>query len=219
MRIPRKARRGGDLQPKWPDRTADFVRGLGPAGRRVRVIRRLTALALLLLAGVLALAQQRAPQPGRPVVALTRDLPVGSHLQDSDLTVLHLPTVPDGAVSAVDQAAGRVLAGPARRGEIITDLRLVTNSGPDPGPGRVAVPIRPADPATLALLAPGMHVAVIEIGEKGAATTITTEAVVLALPPPVEAKTPALAVLAVPTKTADRVAGASAAGLLTLRFS
>lgn len=212
-------RRSKELQPKWPDRAVDLVRGLGPAGRRVRLARRLSALALLLLAGAMALAQQRAPQPGQPVVTLTKDLTVGSTLSRADLKVVNLTTAPDGALASIDQAAGRTLAGPARRGEVLTDLRLVASTGPDPGPGRVAVPVRPADPATLDLLGPGMHVAVIAVGEKGAATTIDTDAIVLSLPPPVDNKPRALVVLAVPAKAADRLAGASAAGLITLRFA
>ena len=72
-----------------------------------------------------------------------------------------------------------MLAGPARRGEVITDVRLAEPVGPDPGPGRVAVPVRPADPAIVDLLGPGMHVAVLVVSEAGEASVLAADAVVL----------------------------------------
>ena len=63
-----------------------------------------------------------------------------------------------GSCGAPADAGGRVLAGAARAGEPITDVRL---TGPDAAerltgrPGDAAVPIRLADPEVARLLGPG----------------------------------------------------------------
>ena len=128
--------------------------------------------------------------------------------------------IPDGAVRDPAQAQGQLLAGTARRGEVITDARLADPVGPDPGPGRVAVPVRPADPAIVDLLGPGMHVAVILVGENGAATVLAADAIVLAIPPlPERGNSDRPVVLSVPTDSADRIVGAGLAGTIALRFT
>ena len=45
----------------------------------------------------------------------------------------------------------------------------------------MAVPVRPADPAIVDLLGPGMHVAVIVVGDDGAATVLAADAIVLVI--------------------------------------
>lgn len=190
-------------------------------GRRVRRIRRWIAIGLLLLSAGLAVRREQQPDPGVAVFGLTRDLAAGATVSAADLVSVRTVLPPDGAVPITAAVAGRLLAGPARRGEILTDVRLVPAQGPAPGPGRVAVPIRPADPGTVGLLSPGAHVAVIAVGENGAATMLSKDAVVLALPPPVDRTTNAkrLVVLAVPIEVADRLAAAAVSGTLALRFT
>ncbi|HEY7812406.1 MAG TPA: SAF domain-containing protein [Nakamurella sp.] len=217
-----RRRPGRDLQSSLPDRLrqrwADRRRG----GRWPRNLRRVAAAALVLTAALLLLTPPR-PAPGRPVVVLTRDLPVGAVLQPADLTTTPLLEPPDGALADPGPAVGRILAGAARRGEVLTDVRLVDPIGPQPGPGRVAVPIRPADATVIDLLRPGMHVAVVSVTADGAATALVPDAVVLLVgttegssgvrrdrDPPV--------VLAVPQDSADQVVAAALTGTVALRF-
>ena len=176
-------------------------------------------MALLIAAGLIALT----PPPdgiGRSVVALTRDLPIGARLEAQDLQVIQAQQVPDGAIADPAAAQGQVLAGRARRGEVITDARLADPVGPDPGAGRVAVPVRPADPAIADLLGPGMHVAVILVEEAGAATVLAADAIVLAIPPaPERGNSDRPIVLSVPTDSADLIVAAGLAGTIALRFT
>jgi pilus assembly protein CpaB len=177
------------------------------------------AIALLIVAGVLAIAGQRPAAVGRAVTAVSRDLPIGATLTASDVSTVHLATPPDGIVTAA-QAIGAVLSGPVRKGEVLTDARLVASGGPRPGSGRVAVPIRPADPATVELLSAGMHVAVLSVDDNGRATVLAPDAVVLSIPPPPKSDPgKRLVVLAVPVAAADRVTAISLHGSLALRFT
>ena len=189
-------------------------------GRRSRRIRRVVAVLLLLTAGVMAVAGRAAPAPGVRVLAVTRDLPTGANLTSADVAVVSDPTPPDGALRTTQQAIGRQLSAPVRKGELLTDVRLVSTGRPDPGAGRVAVPVRPADPATVDLLTPGIHVAVLAVAETGQATVLATDAVVLAIPPPSKSEPDKrLVVLAVPSASADRITAAGVSGALALRFT
>jgi hypothetical protein len=207
------------LQPRWYDRIRQAFADRRRGGRFPRTLRRVLAIALVLAAGVIALLPP-APTGGDPVVALARDLPIGARLESADLQILRAQQVPDGAVLDPTMIVGRVLAGQARRGEVVTDVRLADPAGPDPGPGRVAVPVRPADPAIVDLLAPGMHVAVIAVGEDGTAAVLATDAVVLVVPVVADrsdADRPI--VLAVPAEAADRIVAAALTGTVALRFT
>lgn len=212
-------RPGRNLQPRWPARVrqrwADRRRG----GRLPRNLRRGAAAALALTAALLLLVPPRTAT-GAPVVTLTRDLPVGTVLQPGDLAAAADLDPPDGAIADPALATGRTLAGAARRGEVLTDARLVDATGPQPGPGRVAVPIRPADPSVTALLRPGMHVAVVTVADDGTATTLVPDAVVLVMGVTnARGDQESPVVLAVPTASADQVIGAAVTGTLALRFT
>ncbi len=178
------------------------------------------ALALVVAAGIVALGPRRDAEAGSPVLLLTRDLPIGATIADGDLEPARRAAVPDGAIADPATAIGKVLAGPARRGEVLTDVRLTATEGPDPGPGRVAVPVRPADPAIVDLLAAGMHVAVIAVAEDGSADLLAPDAVVLSI-----AKESARGrgdrpvVLAVPAESADRIAATALTGTIAVRFT
>lgn len=121
-----------------------------------------------LLAGVKAVAP-----PAERTVAVwvaAHDLSGGSPLTAHDLRAVALPlaAVPAGALRAGSQVAGRLLAAPMRRGEPLTDVRLL---GPTlltalPEPGLVAVPVRVADgSAAAALVHPGDVVDVLSVGD------------------------------------------------------
>lgn len=215
----RTDRPGRDLQPRRTDRLrqrwADRRRG----GRLRRNLRRAAAAALVLTAALLLLVPP-VPTTGAPLVVLARDLPVGAVLAGTDLRATSVPDPPAGALADPAAAVGRTLAAAARRGEVLTDVRLVDPAGPPPGPGRVAVPVRPADATVTELLRPGMHVAVLAVAEDGSAAVLVADAVVLLVPaagdrrdqgPPV--------VLAVPADLADPVIGAALTGTVALRFT
>lgn len=118
-------------------------------------------LASGLLAGAMAAGLQ-ALEPPRPpsvvVVTTARDIPAGSRLGPADLATTRLTpgTVPDGAVTSRSEALSRTLVAAARRGEPLTDVRLVgageLASGAD---AAVTVPVRIADADAVSLLRPG----------------------------------------------------------------
>jgi len=154
------------------------------------------------------------------VLTAVSDLAIGSTLRSADLALLLVASTPDGALRSTSDAVGQLLASPVRRGEILTDVRLLHWGRPEPGPGRVAVPVQPADPATVDLLAPGAHVAVLVVSQTGQATVLASDAVVLVIAPPSKSD-PAkrLVVLAVPMAVADRTTAASVLGTIALRFA
>jgi pilus assembly protein CpaB len=142
-----------------------------PGWRRTMLLRRAAAFLLALLALALALRPPAAASRS-PVLVATRDLPSGTALASADLAVATWPgeLVPAGALHAPADADGRVLAGAARSGEPITDVRL---AGPDATgrlagrPGDAAVPVRLADPEVARLLGPGSRVDVVTLAPEG----------------------------------------------------
>jgi len=102
---------------------------IGAAGwARSLALRRVVAALLTLLAVVLALRPAPAAAgPSVGVLVATHDLPPGVLLTAADLRLAALPpdAVPSGALRDPAAAAGRVLAGPARAGEPLTDVRLL----------------------------------------------------------------------------------------------
>lgn len=215
----RTDRSGRSLQPRWPDRIRQRWSDRRRGGRLPRNLRRGAAAGLALTAALLLLVPPR-PATGVLVVLAARDLPIGAVLAESDLVTTTVPDPPDGALTDPALAVGRTLAGATRRGEVLTDVRLVDPMGPQPGPDRVAVPIRPADATVTELLQPGMHVAVVAVADDGSAAMLVPDAVVLLNPPPDGRRDHAPpVVLAVPTDSADRVVAAALTGTVALRFT
>lgn len=167
----------------------DRLRGLlhSRHGVRMLLLRRVAAIALILLAGVLVLR----PQPGSAaaetsVLAAARDLAAGTALTADDVRMRAVPKalVPEGALRDPGVIEGRVLAGAARRGELLTDVRLVgaastrvTTRNED----HAAVAIRPADPAVADLLHPGSEVDVIAATRSGKPDVLAERVPVLAV--------------------------------------
>jgi Flp pilus assembly protein CpaB len=151
--------------------------------RRLLAHRRLGAAILAVAAVALTVHAVRPPAPAS--VALTvagRDLPAGTVLAAGDLARVR---VPPGAVPAgfIERPTGRVLAAALRRGEPITDARLV---GPDLTAGHpelVAVPVRLPDAAMASLLRVGDRVELLATDPQDGGTTVAApDALVLALP-------------------------------------
>jgi Flp pilus assembly protein CpaB len=185
------------------------------------------AALLLALAGLTAVSSPPVPaQAGTvEVLAAARDLPGGAMLAAGDVRRLALPAaaVPAGALPVGGSVVGRVLAGAIRRGEPLTDARVVSAglarlAG---GPGSVAVPVRLADPDVAALLRPGDRVDVVAVTEGGQASVVVAGVPVLAVPRPPQASPAegALIVLATPEYLAARliVAALDARLAVTLR--
>lgn len=188
------------LQPRPLERlrAAARTRWLSLAARRWRII---LAVACFVAAGVLAALPPQ--HDGIAVLALARDLPAGAVLGVSDVIVIHNTSPPDGALPADADLAALALSGPARRGEILTDAATIGPSGPDPGPGRFAVPIPLPDGTPAELLRPGMHISVVVASESGTPQPLASNAIVLAAPAGAKAEVLVLAVL---QQEADRLA-------------
>jgi Flp pilus assembly protein CpaB len=129
--------------------------------------RRLLAALLAGLAMLAGIAAVRPPAPATvTVLVAARDLAAGAALTLADLRSAALPpgAVPEGALRPGAAVLGRLVAGPVRRGEPLTDVRVL---GPAllaaaaRGPDVVAVPVRFADAGAVTLLRPGDRVDVL----------------------------------------------------------
>ncbi|MFC4592217.1 Flp pilus assembly protein CpaB [Sphaerisporangium corydalis] len=132
------------------------------AARILNRRRRLVAVVLAAMATVFVGLAVRPP-PTSEVLTAAHDLK-GGVLSASDVTTAHLPetAIPDGALRPGASITGRVLAAPARRGEPLTDLRLLGPSLVDAyGPGMRATPVRVTDAGAARLLRPGDVIDVI----------------------------------------------------------
>jgi Flp pilus assembly protein CpaB len=143
----------------------------------------------LLVAGAVGSALYVVAPPGpalRAVLAAARDLPSGAALTAGDVAAVRLPpdAVPAGVLAPGVPIEGLQLAGPMRRGELLTDVRILGAQlldalasgpggpdGPDgpsvpgaaarPSGDLVATPVRLADPGVAALLHAGQIVDVL----------------------------------------------------------
>jgi Flp pilus assembly protein CpaB len=156
--------------------------------RRVRraVLARRRLLAALLAGVAVAAGVQAATAPPPPsvgVLTAARDLPAGAVLGSDDLvTVDFAPgSVPSGATR---DAVGRTLAAPVRRGEPVTDVRLLGPALTVGDPELTAVPVRLPDAAMVTLLEVGDRIDLIATDPQGSgASVVATGVPVLALPP------------------------------------
>ncbi|GCD89508.1 SAF domain-containing protein [Nocardioides sp. LS1] len=184
--------------------------------------RRLLAAALTAVAVGSGVHAAVAPPPHRiTVLVAAHDLPAGSVLARADLAeASYAPgTVPDGIAA---DAAGRVLAAPLRRGEPVTDVRLVGPALTGGYPGLTAVPVRFPDGGAVALLRVGDRVDVVATDPQGAgATTVAADAPVLAIPAPdrSEGTQGRLVVLGVPGGEVEALADAAVRFFLTFALS
>lgn len=173
-----------------PQAPQPLSRRVGARWRRARrlVLARRRLLAAL-LAGVAVLTGVRAaslpPVDTTTVLVAARDLAGGATLTPEDLTTVDLPqgAVPAGAVAAAGDVEGRTLAAPVRRGEPLTDVRLLAPGILAGYPGTVAAPVRVADPAAVRLLSVGDRIDLVAVSPEGGAATVVADSVpVVAVP-------------------------------------
>jgi Flp pilus assembly protein CpaB len=212
--------------------TSRVARGLRPDWTRTVAARRAAAGALVVLAAVAALRPD--PADGRAdVVVATRDLAPGVELGPDDVRVesRSVTTLPGGSQTSADQLVGATLTGPARRGEILTDVRVLSSRLPEAtaGPDARVVPVHLTDAALLDLVRPGDVVDVLAVADSTGAgpddaaarrpRVVATDAIVVL----VSAKTKEVArdgvvLVALPVLKANEVAGASLSQAITLTF-
>lgn len=180
--------------------------------------RRVAAAGLVLLAAAAALRPDHTEGRSGVVVAM-HDLTPGDELTADDvgLESRSAPDIPEGSAFDLGSVVGATLAGPARRGEILTDVRLLgrrlaqSTAGPD---ARI-VPVHPADAALIELVRPGDVVDVVAAAEGTAQTSprvVATDAIVVSVSarPRIQGSSSDRVVLvALPATSATAVAGAA----------
>ncbi|MGI8681267.1 MAG: SAF domain-containing protein [Mycobacteriales bacterium] len=182
--------------------------------------RRLLAAGLAAAAVALAISALSPTAPASvAVLAATRDLPPGVTLTDADLRAVRLPpdVVPAGAQRPGAPVTGRVLAAAIRRGEPLTDVRMVGRAllTALAHSGLVAAPVRIADAASVTLLRPGDRIDVLAAGSpSGLAPDAVAEA---RTPAGAEVVVPGATVLTVPTSGSDGLGGEGALVLLAVQ--
>lgn len=205
------------LNPTILSRVSTLLR---PDWTRTVAARRVAAGGLVVLAAVAAMRSNPDDDRAEVVVA-TRDLTPGAALTPDDVRLEKRSTtmLPDGAQADLAAVIGSTLAGPTRRGEVLTDVRLL---GPrlaesTAGPGARIVPLHLADGALIDLVRIGDVVDVLAApstethpGTTATSKVVATDAVVVL----VSAKQKVQAadgdrvvLVALPARVANTVAG------------
>jgi pilus assembly protein CpaB len=189
--------------------------------RAVRRHRGLLAGGLVAAAVAVALPTLAPTPPATvQVLAAAHDLGPGVRLTSSDVILLSVPRslAPQGVLTSTGQVVGQAVAGRVRRGEPLTDVRLL-GAGLVSDARMVAAPVRLADPATAALLHAGDRVDVLatptEAAGEAVARTIAADLRVLAVPA-ADDTDGALVVLAATPEVASRLAGAAVRSRLSV---
>lgn len=199
---------------------APLLRRVPPGLWRAAVRRRLLLAAAAAAASVAcALTALAPPAPVTAAVLVAADdLGAGRVLTAEDLRIQRLPrdAVPRGALSDPGRLVGQVLAGPARGGEPLTDVRIL---GPDLlagyGASMVATAVRVADAGTLALVRPGdvvdLHASSLSAAGTATARTVATGVRVITVPGEGSAATGegALLIVGATSGTAERLSAAA----------
>ncbi|MGZ0151286.1 SAF domain-containing protein [Kribbella sp. WER1] len=169
--------------------------------------------------GLLALSP--APPPTVAVLAAARDLTGGAVPTKADLRTVALPpgAVPAGALRPDSALTTRVLSGPVRAGEPLTDARFL--APPAVPSGSVAYPFHIDDADITTLLRVGDHVNLYAASSTtaDAAQLIARSVPVVALPTPRASTSGALIVVATAPDVATRLAQASTNSRITVALA
>lgn len=203
------------LNPSLATRISEWLR---PDWSRTVRARRVAAAGLVVLAGVAALRPDPDSDHSQVVVA-AHDLSPGVALTADDVRVEKrlVPTIPDGSPSDVGEVVGSTLAGPARRGEVLTDVRLLGRRLAESaaGPDARIVPVHPADSALTDLVRPGDVVDVVAASDADSHAiprVVATGAIVVLVSAKQKTQTATndrVVLLALPAISANAVAGAA----------
>ena len=198
---------------------------LRPDVTRTMLARRVAAAGLVILAGIAALR----PDPGdrrSDVVVAAHDLGPGLALSAADVKLeKHSATaLPDGAQTTIEALVGATLAGPARRGEVLTDARVLGSrlTGLTAGPDARVVPLHLADAAVLDFIRPGDVVDVMGAADAGTdanPTLVASDAIVVLVSPKqkaVGAGDDRVVLVALPSTAAHTLAAATLVQTVTL---
>lgn len=208
--------------PAWRRLTA-----ARPDWTRTVAARRAAAAGLVLLAAIAAVRSDPHGEYTEIAVAV-HDLSPGVALTAADIRLERrsAATVPDGAQRDVGPVIGATLTAPARRGEVITDVRLLGSRLAESaaGPDARMVPLKLDDTALLDLIRPGDVVDVLTVtGEddkQPARPVVAASGAVVVL---VSEKargagvgTDRVALVALPARSANEVAAISLVQAVTL---
>jgi Flp pilus assembly protein CpaB len=213
---------GESLNPTALNRVS---RALRPDFARTVMARRVAAGFLLLLAAASALRPDPAGAYTGVVIA-SRDLRPGVEVTADDVRIEKRPaaTLPDGAHTDLAKVIGATLAGPARRGETLTDARVLGSrlTGLSVGPDARAVPLHLADPAVGDLIRAGDVVDVVgapDAGTDARPRLVAANAVVVLVSEPSKAPgagNDRVVLVALPSAAANALAGATLVQNVTL---
>jgi len=198
---------------------------LRPDWMRTVTARRAAAGALVVLAAVAAIRSNPRGDATEIVVA-ARDLSPGIELTAADVRLESrtATTVPDGSQADLTAVVGSVLAGPARRGEVLTDVRLVGRRLAEAaaGPDARMVPLHLADAALLDVIRPGDVVDVLtapdDAPDARPSVAATDAVVVLVSEKPKGPGGDRVVLVALPAHRANELAGAALVQAVTLTF-
>jgi len=212
---------GESLNPTLLERIS---RTLRPDFTRTARVRRLAAGLLVVLAGVAALRPD-ARDVQREVAIAARDLSPGTPLTADDIRMENrsAATLPDGAHTDL-AIIGSTLAGPARRGEVLTDARVLGPrlAGLNAGRDARVVPLHLADAAVLDLIRTGDVVDILGAPSADANArprVIATNAVVVlvsATAKTIGSSNDRVVLVALPASAAHALAGATLVQTVTL---
>jgi pilus assembly protein CpaB len=194
--------------------------------RAVSWHRRLLAAAAAATAVIFILEALEPPAPPTvPVLVADRDLAGGSALGPDEVRIVRRPAemVPSGAITNQQSVIGRLLAGPVREGELITNVRMIGPPLVDGFPGRVVAPVRLSDLGVAQLLRMGDRVDVLAAPTAPDGSTVAevvaSNVQVVAVPEPQDGDTVtsgALVVFAATPGDAQALAGAAVTSQLTV---
>ncbi|WP_301149168.1 SAF domain-containing protein [Mycobacterium simiae] len=202
---------------------------LRPDWTRTVLARRVVAGGLVMLAGVAALRPDPAGERADAVVA-THDLRPGTALTPDDVRVESrlATTLPDGSQADLSMVLGATLTSPTRRGEVLTDARLLGSRLAEvtAGPGARIVPLHLADGALIDLVRAGDVVDVLAAppadpapNTPAVSKVVATDAVVVLVSPRPKAQSAdgdRVVLVALPARVANTVAGSVLGQTVTL---
>jgi Flp pilus assembly protein CpaB len=202
---------------------------LRPDWTRTVLARRIAAGGLVVLAGVATLRSN--PDGNRAeVVVAARDLRPGTALTPDDVRLEKrlATTVPDGSQADLGAVVGSTLASPTRRGEVLTDVRLLGTrlAESTAGPGARIVPLHLADSALIDLVRVGDVVDVLaapandsQADSQPVCKVVATDAVVVLVSAKQKvqaADSDRVVLVALPARVANTVAGSALGQTVTL---